>query len=456
MNNKNDFHQIDIPNSGEKMHELVQELFPICRSITGNGVRETLEIIKRYIPIEIHEVPSGTKVFDWTIPKEWNIKDAYVKNSKGTKIIDFKKSNLHILNYSIPINKKVSLSELKEHVFTLPEHPKWIPYRTSYYKENWGFCMTHNQFEKLADDEYEVVISSTLEKGHLTFGELFLKGESEKEILLTCYVCHPSMCNDNLSGVSLLTYLAKYLSKKKLKYSYRFLFIPETIGAITWLYLNEKMVNKIQGGLVATCLGDRGHITYKKTRNGNSVIDKIVEKILKESGERYEIIDFFPAGSDERQFSSPGFNLPIGSITRTLYGKFPEYHTSADNLDFVQPRYFQNTFEKYVLVISELEDYIKNSSISKESIQKKSKEKNVLMFKNIYPKCEPNLGKRGLYDEIGAKKDGLENKMPIFWVLNFSDGKNSLLDISQRSKIKLEDLKLAAERLVKVGLIQQI
>ena len=447
---------MNIQNTGNEIYDLVEDLFPICRSITGNGVRETLEIIKKHIPIETHEIPTGTKVFDWVIPKEWNITDAYVKNSKGEKIIDFKKSNLHILNYSIPINKKVSLSELKEHVFTLPEHPNWIPYRTSYYEENWGFCITHEQFEKLTEDEYEVVIESTLKEGHLTYGELLLKGESENEILFSCYVCHPSMCNDNLSGVSLLTFLAKYISKKKLKYSYRFLFIPETIGAITWLSVNEKKVNKIKGGLVATCLGDQGNITYKKTRDGHSIIDKIVEKVLKESGEKYEIIDFFPAGSDERQFSSPGFNLPIGSMTRTIYGKFPQYHTSADNLDFVQPRYFQSTFEKYVLVISKLEDCFVSTSISKESIQKDSNEKNGLMFKNIYPKCEPNLGKRGLYDMIGAKKDGLDNKMPIFWVLNFSDGENSLLDISQRSKIKLEDLKLAAERLVKVGLIQQI
>ena len=455
MNNKSDFHQKGIPDSGGKMYDLVEELFPICRSITGDGVRKTLEIIKKLIPIQINEVPTGTKVFDWSIPKEWNIKDAYVKNSKGDKIIDFKKSNLHILNYSTPINRKVSLNELKKHVFTLPEYPKWIPYRTSYYKENWGFCITHDQFEKLVDEEYEVVISSTLKDGHLTYGELFLKGESESEILFSCYVCHPSMCNDNLSGISLLTFLAKYLSKKKLKFSYRFLFIPETIGAITWLSLNEKKINKIQGGLVATCLGDQGNITYKKTRDGNSMIDKVVEKILKESGEKYKIIDFFPAGSDERQFSSPGFNLPIGSITRTLYGEFPEYHTSADNLDFVQAKYFQNTFEKYIMVISALEDCFEDTR-NKEIIQKDQSKKDELIFKNIYPKCEPNLGKRGLYDLIGAKKSGLDDKMPIFWVLNFSDGENSLLDISKRSKIKLEDIKLAAERLVKSGLIQQI
>ena len=444
-----------IQNSGEEMYELVKELFPICRSITGNGVRKTLGIIKKHIPIEIHEVPSGTKVFDWSIPKEWNIEDAYVENSKGKKIIDFKKSNLHILNYSVPIKKKVSLSELKEHLFTLPEYPNWIPYRTSYYKENWGFCMTHNQFKKLTDEEYKVVIASTLKEGHLTFGELFLKGESEKEFLFSCYICHPSMCNDNLSGVVLLTYLARYLSKKKLKYSYRFLFIPETIGAITWLALNEKNIDKIQGGLVATCLGDKGHITYKKTRKGNSQIDKIVEKVLKESGEKYEIIDFFPAGSDERQFSSPAFNLEMGSVTRTLYGKFSEYHTSADNLDFVRPEFFQDTFQKYIKVISELEDSFETMSKGAE-YQKKKIKKNELMFKNLFPKCEPNLGKRGLYDEIGGKKTGLDDKMPIFWILNLSDGENSLSDISKRSKIDLDILEKNAQKLVDVGLIKPV
>ncbi|RZD47134.1 MAG: peptidase M28 [Thaumarchaeota archaeon] len=454
---------MNIQYTGNKMYDLVKDLFPICRSITGDGVRKTLEIIKNYIPIETHEISSGTKVFDWVIPKEWNIKDAYVKNSKGEKIIDFKKSNLHILNYSIPVKKKVSLNELKKHIFTLPEYPKWIPYRTSYYEENWGFCISHEQFEKLTEDEYEIVISSTLKEGHLTFGELFLKGESEKEILFSCYICHPSMCNDNLSGVSLLTFLAKFISKKKLKYSYRFLFIPETIGAITWLSLNEKKVNNIQGGLVATCLADQGHVTYKKTRMGNSVIDKIVEKILKESGEKYEIIDFFPSGSDERQFSSPGFNLPIGSVTRTLYGKFPEYHTSADNLDLVHPKYFQNTFEKYIKIFMELEDTFEKNEIKKDgekniSSNKKriQKNENELIFQNLYPKCEPNLGKRGLYDMIGAKKDELGVKMSIFWVLNLSDGKNSLSDISKQSKIKSDDIKLAAEHLVKAGLIKLI
>ena len=464
MNNTIDFQETSLQNTGKEMYDLITKLFPICRSITGNGVRETLAIIRNHIPLEIHEIPSGTNVFDWTIPKEWNITDAYVKNSNGEKIIDFKKTNLHVLNYSMPINKKVSLKELKEHIFTLPEYPKSIPYRTSYYEENWGFCITHEEFDKLIDDEYEVVISSALENGHLTYGEYFLKGETEDEILLSCYVCHPSMANDNLSGVSLLTFLAKYLSKKKLKYSYRFLFMPETIGAITWLHLNEKNVNKIRCGLVATCLGDRGHLTYKKTRNDNTIIDKIVEDVLKESKEKYEIVDFFPFGSDERQFSSPGFNLFMGSLTRTLYARFPEYHTSADNLDFVDSEYLHDSFEKYVKIVSKLEDlcFEEKQSVQNKKNENVDSDKNNLIFKTIIQKCEPNLGKRGLYDKIGgvpADRSNIltpDDKISLFWVLNFCDGKNSLLDISKRSKIKIENIKRTSEILMKKGLIKKI
>lgn len=466
LNDIDAFPKSDFKELGINMYELIKELYPICRSITGNGVRQTLDIIKKHIPLEIHEIPSGTNVFDWSIPKEWNIKDAYVKNSKGEKIIDFNKSNLHVLNYSIPINKKISLNELKNHLFTLPDYPDWIPYRTSYYKDNWGFCLTHNQYENLKEDEYEVVIESALIDGYLTFGELLLKGENEEEVLFSCYVCHPSMCNDNLSGVSLLTFLAKYLMNKKLKYSYRFLFIPETIGAITWLSINEKKVEKIQHGLVATCLGDQGCLTYKKTRRGDAIIDRIVEKVLNDSCDEFQIIDFFPSGSDERQFSSPGFNLPIGSLTRTVYDKYPEYHTSADNLNFVKPDYLQDSFEKYVKVVSALEnDYEqsqieinrKNQKLSESYlIRSKAGKEDELIFENLYPKCEPNLGKRGLYDMIGGMKEKLDYKMPIFWILNLSDGKNNLLDISKRSKINFERIKNASKLLVEKGLIKPV
>lgn len=421
---------------GQEMYELMKNLYPICRSITGDGVRETLNMIKEHIPIEIHEVPTGTKVFDWTVPKEWNIKDAYVKNSKGVKIIDFKRSNLHVLNYSIPVNKKVSLEELKEHLFTLPDYPDWIPYLTSYYKENWGFCLAHKQYEQLEEDTYEVVIDSTLEDGHLTYGELYLKGESEEEVLLTCYVCHPSLCNDNLSGIVLLTFLAKHLKDAVLRYSYRFLFIPETIGAITWLCINEDKISRIRHGLVVTCVGDPGKLTYKKSRQDNAIIDRLVEKVLLDSGDPYKIIDFFPSGSDERQFCSPGFNLPVGSLMRTPYGRFPEYHTSADNLDFVVPECLTDSLEKYMKVIYILEH---NGT-----------------YLNLNPKCEPQLGRRGLYKMIGGQKGVGINELAMFWVLNLSDGTNSLLDISIRSGMNFDQIKNATDALLEKGLLQRV
>jgi len=427
---------LDVSELGQEMYELIKKLYPICRSITGNGVRETLNIISDYILLEIHEIPTGTKVFDWTVPKEWNIKDAYIKNSKGEKIVDFKKSNLHILNYSVPVHKKMSLEELKKHLFTLPDYPDWIPYLTSYYKENWGFCLTHRQYEELEDDIYEVVIDSTLEDGHLTYGELCLKGKNEDENLFSCYVCHPSLCNDNLSGPVLLSSLAKLLSGIDTKYSYRFLFIPETIGAITWLSLNEDKVSKIKQGLVVTCVGDSGKSTYKKSRDGNAIIDKVVEKVLIDSGDEYEIIEFFPSGSDERQFCSPGFNLPVGSLMRTPYGRYPEYHTSADNLDFVGPEYLADSFAKYLKVIYILEN---NNT-----------------YFNLNPKCEPQLGRRGLYRMIGSQKSGGINELAMFWVLNLSDDTNSLLDISIRSGLSFKQIKDAADALFNKGLLKII
>jgi len=421
---------------GQEMHELMRRLHPICRSITGNGVRETLKIIQEHIPIKINEVPTGTKVFDWTVPKEWNIKDAYIKNSKGEKIVDFKKSNLHVLNYSISVCKKIGLEELKKHLFTLPEHPNWVPYLTSYYKENWGFCLTHKQFEKLKDEIYEVVIDSTLKEGNLTYGELYIKGQKEEEILFSCYTCHPSLCNDNLSGVVLLTFLAKILLNKKQRYSYRFLFIPETIGAITWLSLNEDKIKKIKHGLVATCVGDSGKLTYKKSRIGGAAIDKAVEKVLVDSEDHYEIIDFFPSGSDERQFCSPGFNLPVGSLVRTIYGKFPEYHTSADNLDFISFKHLTDSLKKYLEVVSILEN---NNT-----------------YLNLNPKGEPQLGKRGLYRIIGSQKGNDLNELALFWVLNLSDGTNSILDIAIHSGMKFGQIKNAADALISKDLLKEI
>lgn len=419
-------------NCGDEIYNLIKKLYPICRSITGNGVRETLNIIKEYIgDLEIHEIPSGTKVFDWTVPKEWNIKDAYVKNSKGEKVIDFNNSNLHVVGYSVPVNKKMNLRELKEHIYTLPEQPENIPYITSYYNENWGFCITDNDLKKLEEDEYEVVIDSSLTDGFLTYGEYCIKGELDDEVLITSYVCHPSLCNDNLSGPTLVSKIAKALKNKKLKYSYRFLLIPETIGSITWLSFNEEKVSRIKYGLVATCCGDSGNSTYKRSRRGNAEIDIIAEKTLKDFGGEYKVLDFFPGGSDERQFCSPGFNLPVGSLMRSVYG-FPEYHTSGDNLDFVKPEFLQDTLKKYMDIIYVIE--------------------NNEVYINKNPKCEPQLGKRGLYRKMVTKY--VSNiQRAIMWVLNFSDGENSLLDISIKANISFKEIKHAADLLLEADLL---
>ncbi len=416
------------------MHDLMRELYPLCRSITGNGVRETLRILQRHIPLQTQEVASGTTVFDWTVPKEWNLKEAYVKNSKGEKIIDSRESNLHVLNYSVPVRKHVSLEELKNHLYSLPDHPDWIPYRTSYFNENWAFCVTHNQLLKLKEDIYEVVIDATLESGHLTYGEYYIKGATSDEVLISTHICHPSMCNDNLSGIVLSVFLAKHLSRLSLKYSYRFLFIPGTIGSITWLCRNEATVSRIKHGLVAACVGDSGKFTYKTSRRQNAAIDQIVPFVLKTADVDFEVIDFFPYGYDERQYCSPGFDLPVGCLMRTPHGQFPEYHTSADNLAFVKPEDLFASLSVYIDVMNMIE--------------------NNQTYFNTYPKCEPQLGKRGLYKRIGGHADSQNFQLAMLWVLNLSDGRHTLLDICNRSGLKFSLIKESADALLSHGLLE--
>ena len=324
---------------GEEIFALAAKIYPICRSITGDGVRQTLREIGRHIDLEVHEVPTGTPVLDWTIPREWNIRDAYVKDARGEKIVDFARSNLHVMSYSVPVRKQVSLADLKEHTYTLPDQPELIPYRTSYYAENWAFCMTHRQLASLPDETYEVVIDSSLREGSLSYGEYLQKGDSEEEVLLSAHVCHPSLANDNCSGVALLTHLAKRLTNLRTQYSYRFLFAPGTIGAITWLARNEDVSHRIKHGLIISMVGDGGGPTYKKSRRGNADIDRAVVHVLRHSGLTPTILDFTPYGYDERQYCSPGFNLPVGLFQRSQFGKIPQYHTSADNLDFIRPNH---------------------------------------------------------------------------------------------------------------------
>jgi aminopeptidase-like protein len=417
----------DVEAAGAAIYRLIAELYPICRSITGDGVRETLGIIGRNIPLEIKEVPTGTKVFDWAVPKEWNIHDAYVKNSKGERVIDFRESNLHVVNYSVPVRARMSLSELKPNLHTLPEQPALIPYRTSYYSEAWGFCLAQQQFEALNEDEYEVCINSTLSDGSLTYGQVYLPGESREEVLISCHVCHPSLCNDNLSGIGVATLLAENLQNEPRVYSYRLLFIPGTIGAITWLALHESKLANIKHGIVLSGVGDTGKLTYKKSRQGSAEIDRVVAHVLQHSGQAWELQEFSPYGYDERQFCSPGINLPVGRLSRTPHGTYPEYHTSGDNLQFVNSSKLGETFMRCLEIFSVLEH---ND-----------------VFVNLNPKCEPQLGKRGLYHAVGGQTEAKLSEMALLWVLNLSDGKHSLLDIAERSGLKFESVRVAAEAL---------
>ena len=422
----------DSASVGPAIHTLVRELYPICRSITGDGIRQTLARLKQEIPLEVHEVPSGTAVFDWTVPREWNIRDAYVKNSRGERVIDFRRHNLHVVNYSIPVRAKMSLAQLRPHLHTLPDRPDLIPYRTSYYQEAWGFCLPHRQLEQMSDDEYEVCIDSTLQDGHLTYGECLLKGASSDEVLVSSHACHPSLCNDNLSGVAVATFLAKRLAQVPLRYSYRFLFIPGTIGSITWLSRNEDRARAIRHGLVLTCIGDRGNFTYKKSRHGHAEIDLAMAHILKHSGREYTTVEFSPYGYDERQYCSPGFDLHVGCLMRSPFGEFPEYHTSADNLDFVDPAALADSYMKILSVFDVLEH---NRS-----------------YQNVNPKCEPQLGKRGLYSVMGGSHIK-QLEMAMLWVLNLSDGNCSLLGIAERSGLPFDVIHHAAELLLRHELL---
>ena len=427
-----DLNETDRTSLGQDLHNFAADLYPICRSITGDGIRETLGRIKSRIPLQTFEVPTGTQVFDWNVPKEWNIRDAYIAAPSGKRVVDFRKCNLHVMNYSVPVHATMPLSELKPHLFTIPERPDWIPYRTSYYKEDWGFCLSHHQMMGLEDGEYEVCIDSTLQDGHLTYGECYLGGRSSDEILISCHACHPSLANDNLSGLTVATFLARYLSGRDHRYSYRFVFIPGTIGAITWLARNREAVGRIRHGLVLTCIGDVGGFHYKKSRRGNAEVDRAAAHVLRHSGESAGILEFSPYGYDERQYCSPGFNLPVGCLMRSVWGSFPEYHTSADNLNFIRPQALAGS----LLVCAAILDALENNR----------------WYRNELPYCEPQLGKRDLYRATGGEAGG-EEIMARLWVMNLSDGKHSLLDIAEQSGILFSTLCEAADLLCQKGLL---
>ena len=425
----------DAPAHGTAMHALVRELYPVCRSITGDGVRQTLARLAREIPLAVHEVPSGTRVFDWTVPREWNIRDAWVKDAAGGRVIDFRRHNLHVVNYSVPVRRRMRFSELRPHLHSLPDRPDLIPYRTSYYKESWGFCLPHRQLEQLErqpDAEYEVCIDATLADGQLTYGECLVPGESEDEVLVSCHVCHPSLADDNLSGLAVATFLARHLAQLPRRLSYRFVFVPGTIGAITWLARNEERTQRIRHGLVLTCIGDRASFTYKRSRRGDAAVDRAVEHVIAHADPGHAVVDFSPYGYDERQYNSPGFQLPVGCLMRSEHGRFPEYHTSADNPDFVTAASLAGAFDTLLAVFDVLEHDGR--------------------FLNLRPKCEPQLGQRGLYGATGGSGPK-QVEMAMLWVLNFSDGDHSLLDIARRARLPFATIREAAALLERADLL---
>jgi aminopeptidase-like protein len=418
------------------MMALVEELFPICRSITGNGVRLTLAILQRHIPLEVNEVPSGTRVLDWTVPHEWNIRGAYIACPDGSRIADFATNNLHVVQYSPPIDALMPLTELRPHLHTLPDMPDWIPYRTSYYAENWGFCLTYRQLSSLTDGLYRVVIDSDLKPGHLSYGELLIPGETDDTVLFSCHICHPSLANDNLSGIAVATMLARHVQKFRPRYSYRFLFIPGTIGSLTWLARNQDKVGRIIHGLVLSCLGDAGGMTYKQSRRGNAAIDRIVAHVLHHDEVPHRITPFVPYGYDERQYCSPGFDLPVGCLMRTPNGEYPEYHSSADNLSLLRAESLTHS----LAVLRRIVDVVERDAV----------------YRSRNPKGEPQLGRRGLYAAMGGQRAASYDQMALLWVLNLADGHHSVLDMAERAAVPFAIVRAAADALVAAELLDPI
>lgn len=422
----------------EKAVKMVTDLFPFCRSIAGVQNRQSLEYIKDRVEIEINGIPSSTTVFDWTVPDEWHINDAFIADEFGKRIVSFSDSNLHVVNYSQPVKRVMSLVDLKKHIFTLEDQPDAIPYVTSYYKKSWGFCMSNNQLKTLPDGDYNVCIDSSFRKGEMVFGEKLIPGHQRDEIIFASYICHPSMVIDNLSSVATLAYLSDIISREPRKYSYRLLFLPETIGSIAWLSgRNSSDLQKIRAGLVFSCLGGDAEYTYKCSPHQNSIIDSAVFKAL---DAKDAIIKFDPStGSDERQFCSPGFDLPIGMLSKKYPGTFPEYHTSLDNLSLLKNISFEQNFDLLEKLLAVLEN-------------------GKTVFSRVKPHCEPMLGKRGMY-HLESKKKPLgfvrnkDLRTAIMWVLHSSNGKNSLEDIVRLSGLEIKLVKNAVDLCIENELI---
>lgn len=428
----------------DKIDYYLKRLFPITRSITGNGNRETLKILQEIIPLDILEYPTGQRVYDWTIPKEWNIKDAWIKNSKGEKIVDFQVSNLHVVSYSTPVHEKIKFSDLKEHLHSLEDLPEAIPYRTSYYNENWGFCLSYNQYinDFNDDEEYEVFIDSKLQNGSLSIGELLIEGKSKKEYLLSCYICHPSMANDSLSGVITTAFIAKELLKKQqgLEHSYRIVFVPETIGAVAYCANNEKAMKDIDNGLVITTCGGLGDYGYKQSWEENNFINSMIEDVFNDNNIQFKTYPFDIHGSDERQYSSQGFRINCATISKDKYYEYKEYHTSLDNLDFVKSENLNQTLDLYLQLLDKMD-------------------KNIV-YKNMHPNCEVMLSKHDLYPKTGGSQLPSNSSTSaldiILWSLFYMDGKINLYEISKKINSDIDIVYKEVKKLEENNIIRRI
>jgi aminopeptidase-like protein len=420
-------------STGQELYDFAARLYPICRSITGNGVRETLRLVGERLPLSVTEVPSGTRVFDWEVPLEWNIEDASVLDPEGRRVVDFQAHNLHIMSYSEPLSVSLTLEELAPHLYSSPEHPLWVPYRTSYYRRNWGFCMRHVDREQLRPGRYQVEIASSLAAGSLTYGEACLPGRTDDEVLFFTHVCHPSLANDNTSGIAIATGLAQWIASERRRYTYRFVFAPGTIGSLCWLHRNEEQLGRVRHGLVLALLGDPGPLTYKASRSESARIDSVASYVLSRIDPEAQLIPFSPYGYDERQLCSPGFDLPVGRLTRSVNGGYPAYHTSADDLTLIRPDRLMQSLEACQQIVSVLE--------GDES------------YVNMSPKGEPLLGKRGLYGSVGGRSPATREHA-LLWILNQSDGRHPLLEIARRSGIDFQTIRAAASSLEEVGLLR--
>jgi aminopeptidase-like protein len=412
-----------------------RRLYPLCRSITGPGVRETLAAVGEHLELTVHEVPTGTPVLDWTVPKEWRIRAAWIDTPDGRRVADFATSNLHVVGYSVPVDARVTFDELRPHLHSLPDRPSLVPYRTAYYADTWGFCLAHDVLESLPrDGEYHVVIDSELVDGSLTYGEVVVRGELDAEIVVSTHVCHPSLANDNLSGITVLTALGELLAAApRRRYTHRLLFVPSTIGAITWLARNRDVVDRVAAVIVLAGLGDPHPPSWKRSRRGGTLVDRAMEHVLRHRAPDCTILDFYPYGYDERQFGSPGFDLAAGRLARGVHGEYPEYHTSADDLSFIDPGCLRQSTELLCAGLDVLDgDHT---------------------YRNTAPYGEPRLGPRGLYSAVGGALDRRSYEMGLLWVLSYSDGEHSLLDIADRAGLPFEAIREAADRLVAAGLL---